>query len=82
MCDPPTFLFANAEYLGVTGAPKQKETDMSKTVKALVAALVVATASVTLAANSYAAPQQQQGPSAAESNWMDHASQNVDSGGN
>lgn len=55
---------------------------MSKTVKALVAALVVATASVTLAANSYAAPQQQQGPSAAESKWMDHASQNVDSGGN
>jgi len=54
---------------------------MSKTLKALVAALVLTTATVTLTANSYAAPQQQQGPSAGERNWMDHASQNVDSGG-
>jgi hypothetical protein len=54
---------------------------MSKTMKTIVAALVLATASVTLAANSYAKPYQQ-GPSDAERTWMDHASQNVDSGGN
>jgi hypothetical protein len=55
---------------------------MSKTVKTLVAALVVATATLTLAANSYAAPRYQQGPSDSERTWMDHASQNVDGGGN
>ena len=56
---------------------------MSKTLKTIIAALVLTTATVTLAANSYAAPrtQQQQGPSEGERNWMDHASQNVDGGG-
>lgn len=53
---------------------------MTKTTKTLVAALVLASATVSLAANSYAAPRQQQGPSEAERTWMDHASQNVDGG--
>ncbi len=54
---------------------------MSKTMKALIAALVLTTASVTLAANSYAAPRQEQTISQGEQNWMDHASQSVDGGG-
>jgi len=55
---------------------------MSKIMKTLTAALVVATATVSLASNSYAAPRHQQAPSQGEQNWMDHASQNVDGGGN
>ena len=49
---------------------------LTKTTKTIVAALVLATATVSLASTSFAAPrQQQQSPSDAERNWMDHASQ-------
>jgi hypothetical protein len=48
----------------------------TKTTKTVIAALVLATATVSLASTGYAAPRQhQQGPSDAEKNWMDHASQ-------
>lgn len=47
---------------------------LNKTTKTLIAALVLAAASVTMVANSYAASHQQ-GPSDAERAWMDHASQ-------
>jgi hypothetical protein len=84
-----TFFFVNFEYVGGTGGPKtgtgalgdKWRPTMSKTLKTLVAALVLATASVTLAANSYAATHQEQVPSDGERAWMDHASQNVDGGG-
>jgi hypothetical protein len=42
------------------------------TTKTLVAALVLAGASITFVANAYAAPRQ--GTSQAEQNWMDRAS--------
>ena len=45
---------------------------LTKTTKALVAALVLAGASITFVANASAAPQQ--GPSQWEKNWMDRAS--------
>ena len=45
---------------------------LTKTTKALVAALVLAAASITLAANASAA--QSRGISQAEQNWMDRAS--------
>ena len=45
---------------------------LTKTTKALVAALVLAGASITFVANASAAPTQ--GPSQAEQNWMDRAS--------
>ena len=44
----------------------------TKTTKTLVAALVLAGASITFVANATAAPQQ--GPSQFEQNWMDRAS--------
>jgi hypothetical protein len=44
---------------------------LTKTTKALVAALVLASASITFVADASAAPQQ--GPSQAERNWMDRA---------
>ena len=49
---------------------------LTKTTKTVVAALVLATATVSLASTSFAAPrQQQQAPSDTERNWMDRASQ-------
>jgi hypothetical protein len=44
----------------------------TKTTKVLVAALALAGASITFAANASAAPAK--GPSQAEQNWMDRAS--------
>jgi hypothetical protein len=44
----------------------------TKTTKTLVAALVLAGASIAFVANASAAPKQ--GPSQAEQNWMDRAS--------
>jgi hypothetical protein len=48
----------------------------TKTTKTLVAALVLAGASITIVANAYAAPQQSSAPQGwqAEQNWMDRAS--------
>jgi hypothetical protein len=45
---------------------------VTKTTKALIAALVLAGASITFVANASAAPTR--GPSQAERNWMDRAS--------
>jgi hypothetical protein len=50
----------------------------AKTTKTLIAALVLASTSLTLAANAYAAPEK--APSQAEQSWMDRAS-NPDTNG-
>jgi Spy/CpxP family protein refolding chaperone len=56
---------------------------MRKTLKTIVASLLIGSASLALAAQANAAPAgQQTPPSQHELNWMDRASKNFDGGGN
>jgi hypothetical protein len=54
---------------------------MRKTVKTIIAALLLGSASVALASQVNAAPASQQTPPNQELNWMDRASKNFDGGG-
>jgi Spy/CpxP family protein refolding chaperone len=55
---------------------------MRKTLKTIVAALLLGSASVALASQVHAAPASQPAPSQHELGWMDRASKNYDGGGN
>jgi hypothetical protein len=55
---------------------------MRKTLKTIVATLLIGSASLALAAQVNAAPASQQTPTQQELNWMERASKNFDGGGN
>jgi hypothetical protein len=54
---------------------------MTKITQTLVAALVLATASVAVNTSVYAKPAKAEAPASQELSWMDRASQTVDGGG-